>query len=416
MGRQRTLGRWAGRLTPAVTVIILFGVISLLGDMIYETARSANSQYFQLLGISAATVGVVFGIGEFLGYFLRLFAGVLSDRLHRQWVFMFVGYGMLIAVPLMGLTMHWNTLVILILMERIGKSLRNPAKDTVVSSVAQGQVGVGFAFGLQEALDQLGAFLGPLIFTLIFAVTGRRNVGEYQLGYQMLVIPFILLIAVLYLVRRKVTQDNLIPAMKERAFVNEPLRRVFWLYTLFTLVCTLGFVSFSLVGYHAKAKGILPDGDITLFYAIAMAVDAVAALVIGKAYDRMKDRTQRKTGGILVMAGIPALTALMPFLLLGSSRGVLFAGMMLFGIVMGAHETVMRSAISDLTPFSKRGTGYGVFNAAYGLALMLGAMFMGKLYDLNLIWLTQLLVVLLEAAAGYVFYRLLKEVRREGEQ
>ncbi len=416
MGEQRSFGRWAGRFTPAITVIILFGVISLLGDMIYETARSANSQYFQLLGVSATTVGVVFGIGEFLGYFLRLFAGIWSDRIHKQWVFMFVGYAMLIAVPLMGLTMNWNFLVVLILMERIGKALRNPAKDTVVSSVAEGQVGVGFAFGLQEALDQIGAFLGPLILTLIFAVTGRRAIGEYQLGYQLLVIPFILLMTVLYRVWKRVTRDNLIPKMKERAFVNEPLKRVFWLYTLFTLVCTLGFVSFSVVGYHAKARDILPDGDITMFYAIAMAVDAVAALLIGKAYDRMKGRTGRKTGGILVMAAMPALTAIMPFLLLGNSRGALIAGMMLFGVVMGAHETVMRSAISDLTPFSKRGTGYGVFNAAYGLALMVGAMFMGKLYDLNLVWLTQLIIVLLEIGAAYLFYRLIKEVGREGAQ
>ncbi len=148
------------RFSPAVTVIIIFGIISLLGDMVYETARSANSQYFNILGVSAATVGLVFGIGEFLGYFLRLIAGVLSDRTGKHWIFMFIGYGMLLAVPLIGFTRNWNILVVLILMERIGKSLRNPAKDTILSSVAENQVGVGFAFGLQEALDQVGAFLG----------------------------------------------------------------------------------------------------------------------------------------------------------------------------------------------------------------------------------------------------------------
>ena len=106
----------------------------------------------------AVVVIVIFGIGEFLGYALRLLAGVLSDKNGRHWVFMFVGYGMLIVVPLMGLTMNWPILVVLIWMERIGKALRNPAKDTVLSSVAENQVGVGFAFGLQEALDQIGAF------------------------------------------------------------------------------------------------------------------------------------------------------------------------------------------------------------------------------------------------------------------
>ena len=154
--------------TPAVTVIIIFGVISMLGDIVYESARSANSQYLNLLGFSAAKAGLVFGIGEFLGYALRLFAGVMSDKSGRHWLFMFIGYGMLISVPLMGLTMNWSLLVILMLTERIGKALRNPAKDTVLSGVAENQVGIGFAFGLQEALDQLGAFLGPLVFTAVF--------------------------------------------------------------------------------------------------------------------------------------------------------------------------------------------------------------------------------------------------------
>ena len=126
--------------------------------------EAANRQYLNLLGISAAKVGLVFGIGEFLGYALRLLAGVMSDKSGRHWVFMFVGYGMLLVVPFIGLTMNWNILVVLILMERIGKALRNPAKDTVLSGVAENQVGVGFAFGLQEALDQIGAFAGPLIF------------------------------------------------------------------------------------------------------------------------------------------------------------------------------------------------------------------------------------------------------------
>lgn len=173
------------RFSPAVSVIIVFGFISMLGDVVYESARSANSQYLNLLGISAAKVGLVFGIGEFLGYVLRLLAGILSDRSGRHWPFMFVGYGMLLSVPLMGLTMKWDFLIILMLMERVGKALRNPAKDTVLSGVAENQVGIGFAFGLQEALDQLGAFLGPLVFTAIFYFSGKNGIREYQAGYHM---------------------------------------------------------------------------------------------------------------------------------------------------------------------------------------------------------------------------------------
>lgn len=141
------------KFTPAVQVILIFGVISMLGDIIYESARSVNGQYLNLLSISAAKVGLVFGIGEFLGYGLRLLAGIRSDRSGKHWTFMFLGYGMLIVVPMIGLTRNWPILVVLLLMERIGKALRNPPKDTILSSVADGELGIGFAFGLQEALD-----------------------------------------------------------------------------------------------------------------------------------------------------------------------------------------------------------------------------------------------------------------------
>lgn len=402
-----------GRFSPAVTVIILFGLISMLGDMVYESARSANSQYFSLLGVTAAQVGLVFGIGEFLGYCLRLLAGLWSDKTGKQWLFMFVGYGMLLVVPLMGFTRDWNWLVVLILMERIGKALRNPAKDTVLSSVAQGQVGVGFAFGLQEALDQAGAFLGPLIFTLVFTLSGAQGAAQYQLSYKLLILPFLALMFFLYYSYRKVEGGRLIERMKVREFRSERLRGVFWRYTLFTLVCTAGFVNFSTTGFHMKVSGLFTDREIPFIYALAMGVDAAAALLIGKAYDALKKRGGGNAGGLRVMAGIPLMTALLPFLTLSRSRWAVITGMMLFGVVMGAHETVMRSAISDLTPFSKRGTGYGVFNTAYGLALMLGAAVMGWLYGLNKVWLIQALVVLLEAGAGYLFLLLMRGAKED---
>ena len=371
------------RFTPAVTVILLFGIISLLGDVVYESARSVNSQYLNLLGVSAAKVGLVFGIGEFLGYFLRLIAGVWSDKSGKYWMFMFVGYGMLLVVPFMGFTMNWNILVALILMERIGKALRNPAKDTVLSCVAENQVGVGFAFGLQEALDQIGAFAGPLIFTAVFYFTGKNGIAQYQIGYKWLFIAVIFLMLFLTYAYRRVKRDELIPAVAKREFQTEKLKPIFWIYTAFTFFCTLGFVNFSVIGYHLKDKGLMSDGNITLLYSVAMIVDAVTALFIGKAYDRIKAKTGKKTGGLLVLAAIPFITLLLPFLTLSGSIPLIIAGMMIFGIIMGTHETVMRSAIADITPFHKRGTSYGVFNTAYGLALFGGSALMGWVYDLN---------------------------------
>jgi len=399
------------RFTPAIVVILLFGIISMLGDMVYESARGANSQYFNLLSISAAQVGLVFGIGEFLGYFLRLLAGVLSDKSGKHWIFIFVGYGMLLVVPFMGFTMNWNILIVLILMERIGKSLRNPAKDTILSAVAENQVGTGFAFGLQEALDQIGALSGPLIFTLVFYISSKNGIPQYQLGYKLLFIPFVLLMLFVVYAYRKIKRNDLIPETNKREFRSERLQPIFWIYTAFTFFCTLGFVNFSLIGYHLKANSLMSDGNITLLYSGAMAVDALAALIVGKAYDRMKKKTGIKTGGIAVLMAIPFITLLLPFMTMSSSTTLLVIGMVIFGVVMGTHETIMRSAVADITPFYKRGTSYGVFNTGYGLALLIGSAVMGWLYDLNQPGIIMAFTCVAEAVAVFLYFKMIRMVK-----
>lgn len=394
------------RVSPVFTIIILFGLISMFGDIIYESARSANSQYLNLLGVSAAKIGLVFGLGEFLGYFLRLVAGVLSDKSGKHWIFMFIGYGMLIAVPIMGLTLNWNLLFILILLERIGKALRSPAKDTILSKVSEHKVGVGFAFGFQEAIDQIGAFLGPLIFTLIFYVNGKEAVHQYQLGYKVLIIPFLLLMGFLYYVYRRVNQEKLIQLETGKGLQTDKIQPIFWIYTAFTFFCAIGLVNFSVIGYHLKANNLTSDGNITLFYSIAMVIDAATALFVGKAYDQIKKRTGNKTSGLLILMAIPIITLLLPFTTLSSSIPLILIGMIAFGIVIGTHETIMRSSIADITPMNKRGTGYGVFNTVYGLALLGGSSLMGWLYDLNQIGMIIALTFVAEVIALILYFRM----------
>lgn len=403
----------AKRITPAVTVIILFGIISMLGDMVYEGARGANSQYFNLLNISAAQVGLVFGIGEFLGYALRLLAGVLSDKSGKHWLFIFIGYGMLLVVPVMGFTMHWNILIVLILMERIGKSLRNPAKDTILSGVAENQVGTGFAFGLQEALDQVGALIGPLIFSLVFFIVSKDGIPEYQLGYKWLFVPFMLLMFFVIYAYRKIKRNNLVKDLKTKAYRSERLQPVFWIYMAFTFFCALGFVNFSIIGYHLKADHLMADGNITLLYSGAMAVDALAALLVGKMYDRMKKRTGMKTGGLAVLMVIPLITLLLPFLTMGNLMPLIVTGMVIFGVVMGTHETIMRSAIADITPFYKRGTSFGIFNTGYGLALLIGSTLMGWLYDLSQTGIIIAFTCAVEAIAVFLYIKMIRTIRKE---
>lgn len=396
----------------AVRAIIIFGIISLLGDMVYESARGANSQYFELIGISAAKVGLVFGIGEFLGYFLRLISGVISDKSKKPWAFMFIGYGMLFFVPLMGFTKNWNVLFVLILMERIGKAIRNPSKDTVLSAISENQVGVGFAFGLQEALDQVGAFLGPLIFTAVFYFTGKNTLAEYSLGYKFLFIPFVLLMLFLYYSYRVISKGNLLGEEYGREFKSEKLKPIFWMYMAFTFFATLGFLNFSTLGYHMKSQNILTDGKITFIYSVAMIIDALTALIVGRLYDKLKEKSGKKDGGILVLGAIPVVTLLLPFFGLTMSKNLIIVSMIIFGIIMGTHETIMRSAIADITPFDKRGTGYGVFNTGYGLALFLGATITGYLYDKNLNSTILIMTVVCEIIAAIIFIKMKREIQK----
>ncbi len=397
--------------SPAVTVIILFGVISLLGDAVYEGARSANSQYFNLLKVSATQVGIVFGIGEFVGYALRLIAGIFSDKTRKYWLFIFLGYGMLVVVPLMGFTMNWNILIVLILMERIGKALRNPSKDTIVSAVAQNQVGIGFAFGLQEALDQIGALVGPLIFTLVFLIAGENELAQYQLGYKALLIPFVLLMGFLIFAHNKIKKENLIKEVHAKEYREEQLQPTFWIYTAFTFFATLGFLNFSIIGYHLKAEGIFSDGNITLLYGIAMGIDAITALLFGKIYDNLKSKTGIKTSGLLTLLAIPFLSIILPIFTLTDSKVLVIIGMIVFGIIMGVHETIMRSAIADIVPFYKRGTGYGVFNAAYGLALLGGSSLMGFLYDKGMTGTIIIIAIAFEMVALMLYYKMNKMIK-----
>ncbi len=397
--------------SPAVTVIILFGVISLLGDAVYEGARSANSQYFNLLKVSATQVGIVFGIGEFVGYALRLIAGIFSDKTRKYWLFIFLGYGMLVVVPLMGFTMNWNILIVLILMERIGKALRNPSKDTIVSAVAQNQVGIGFAFGLQEALDQIGALVGPLIFTLVFLIAGENELAQYQLGYKALLIPFVLLMGFLIFAHNKIKKENLIKEVHAKEYREEQLQPTFWIYTAFTFFATLGFLNFSIIGYHLKAEGIFSDGNITLLYGIAMGIDAITALLFGKIYDNLKSKTGIKTSGLLTLLAIPFLSIILPIFTLTDSKVLVIIGMIVFGIIMGVHETIMRSAIADIVPFYKRGTGYGVFNAAYGLALLGGSSLMGFLYDKGMTGTIIIIAIAFEMVALILYHKMNKMIK-----
>ncbi len=361
--------------------IILLGIVSLFGDITYEGVRSVAGPYLYTLGASASVVSLVAGIGGFVGYALRLASGYLVDRTKAYWFLTFIGYGLLLSIPLLAFTGYWQLAAVLIIVERMGKAIRTPARDTMLSYAAKG-VGRGWGFAVHEALDQIGAIVGPLAFTLILLYQ-----GTYREGFTLLWIPASLTLAVLTLARKKVPSPQRLEARGETSEQNNTgkLPRVFWLYTIFTLVSVAGFANFQLISYHLKVQAIVPDAKIPIIYAIAMGVDALAALVVGKTYDRI---------GLISLLAVPLLTLPIPLLTFSHSYSLVLVGMALWGVVMGVQETIMRAAIADLTPIERRGFAYGIFNTAYGAGWLLGGALMGLLYEHSISYLILFSVVM----------------------
>lgn len=395
----------------ALGLIISFGLVSLFGDLTYEGARSINGPYLKLLAVNATLLGGIAGLGEFLGYGLRLVSGYLSDKTKAYWPLTFLGYGLLISVPLLSLAGVWQIAALFIILERVGKAIRSPARDTILSQ-ASSQIGTGFGFGLHEAMDQIGAVLGPLIFAVFFMFIGKQSsVAEYKEAYTFLWIPFLLVMFCLFFSYRKVLHPESLEAPQKNK-IPDKLSKTFWLYTLFTFITTIGFCSFILIAFHFKFTNILSDAQIPLFYALAMGIDAVAALGIGKLYDIFKHRQDNQSAGLNLLIVIPVLTILMSFFIFSKNISFIVIGVLCWGIVMGIHETIMRSAIADITSLAKRGTGYGIFNTAYGAAMLAGSVLLGFLYDWSLYFVIGAIIIF-ELIALIIFFWMKKEIRAQ---
>lgn len=352
--------------------VATFGVVSLLADLVYEGARSISGPYLASLGAGAVVVGVVTGAGEAVALAGRLATGPLVDRTRAYWPITLVGYGVtLAAVPLLGVWPALGVAVALFLLERAGKAIRSPAKDVMLSH-ASAAVGRGRGFAVHEALDQVGALAGPLLVALLLAVS-----GGYRLGFLVLVLPGALAMVLLVWLRARVPDPGRYEPDPHPGLASDTgrLPPLFWRYLGFVTVTTAGYATFGLLGYHLAVRDVLPTYAIPLVYAAAMAVDGLAALGAGWLYDRVGPRS---------LAAVPVFAALTPALAFDTSPWVAVAGVLAWGVVLGIQESTMRAAVADLVPTARRGTGYGVFAAAYGAAALVGGALTGYLYSISI--------------------------------
>ncbi len=386
----------------AIFFLVLTGVVSLFADMNYEGGRSVVGQYLQLLGTSALALGLAAGLGEFVGYGFRLISGALADRSKKYWWFIIGGYTVQLgSLPAMAFVSGWELAIVFLFLERLGKAIRKPAHDALISFAAK-QTGSGFGFGLQEAMDQIGAFLGPVLFSsLLFAQQGAGNLEVYRTGLLWLLVPAGLAVAVTVAARfrfphpEKFEIPNKTPVV---AFGGFSL--VFWLICGAAALLAMGITDFPLVGLHLSRMGTFPEQAIPLLYAGAMAVDAAAAMVVGFLYDRFG----LKALGVLFIVEI--FTA--PLLFLAPLPGIL-VGMALWGISVGTQESILKAAIGDRVPEERRARAYGVFHTLFGAAWFVGSVIIGALYDLWGPWPLVVFSVVVQVGAAVLFLWAIKK-------
>jgi len=372
----------------ALKFIILLGIVSLLADMTYEGARSITGPFLEVLGTSAVVVGFVAGFGELSGYALRLVSGYISDRTRRYWAITIIGYFVnLMVVPLLALAGSWEMAAILLIAERMGKAIRTPPRDVMLSH-ATSEVGRGWGFGLHEAMDQIGAILGPLIIAVVLYFK-----GSYQTGFAILLIPGVLALSVLVLSRFLYPNPRdlevKVPKLDAKGF-----KHAYWIYLLAVAFIAAGYADFPIIAFHFKKALIVSGIWIPIFYSVAMGVDALAALLFGRLFDRI---------GVYTLIYVSILSIFFaPLVFLGDFY-MAFLGMALWGVGMGAQESIMRAAVAGMAPVKRRGAAYGIFNTGYGIAWFTGSVLMGFLYEVSLLYLIVFSVIMQLASIPLLF-------------
>ena len=382
----------------AIGFLVLTGIVSLFADMNYEGGRSVVGQYLKLLGTSAFALGLAAGLGEFVGYAVRLASGALADRTRRYWWFIIGGYAFqLCSLPALAFVSGWRLAVAFLFFERLGKAIRKPAHDALISFASK-QTGSGFGFGLHEAMDQIGAFAGPaLFFLLLFMGPDGTDLAAYRTGLLFLFIPAFFAVGITILARFRFPHPERFEIPSKTpvvAFAGVPLS--FWLITAAAGLLAMGVTDFPLIGLHLSRTGAFPEEAIPLLYAGAMAIDAAAAIVVGLLYDRFGQRS------LLVLFIAEAFTAPLVFLL--PIPGIL-VGMALWGISVGTQESILKAAIGDRVGEDRRSRAFGVFHTVFGACWFAGSAVIGLLYD---VWGPMPVVafsVAVQVGAALVFIR-----------
>ncbi len=406
----------------------MFGLVSLAADMVYEGARSLYGPLLAALGASSVVVGAVTGAGEAMALVLRLVFGPMADRTGRYWGLTIAGYALtIVCVPLLAVTPFVGgaglaLAAALILLERSGKAVRSPSKSALLAHVAR-SVGRGRGFGIHKAMDQTGAFAGPLLVAAIVSATGAMWTGLAALA-----LPGVVALVLLLAIRARVpdpsvydgsaaapsTPPTTAPATTAPPAAAAPARgwlagalgaglpREFFLFACAASLTTGGLVTFGLIGYHLSVGGLAPVAQVPVIYSGAMLTEALAALGVGWLYDRV---------GPSVLYAVPVLVAAVPPLALSGGLATALVGIAVWGLAFGLQDSTIKAYVADIVEAPRRATAYGVFAGIQGVAAILGGVTAGWLYARSVPALT-LGVGLVQAAALTLMVLAVRRARR----
>ena len=379
----------------AILFLVLLGVISLLSDFTHEGARSIYGPFLGLIGASAFVVSFTSGLGEFIGQALRIVTGVIADRSQKYWLMMFLGYAInLLAIPLLMFTNAsiWQVAIVLILLERVGKAIRAPAKSALTSFTTP-HLGAGKAFAIQEVLDQIGAFLGPLFAFAVLSLNQGNELQGYQMVFGFLGIFAIATLVILVISWRKYPNPERFET--RTVFKGFKGNKSFVWYMVAISFLALGFIDYPLMAFHMESTGVIAVSYIPLLYSLAMGVDALAALLFGHLFDKFGVKA------LQISTFIAAFSV--PVFFLFNGLWAVIVGVILWGIGMGAQESILKAVISSVVSKEKRATAYGIFYSVFGLAWFLGSTLIGIVYGYSLLIIVIYSLVMELAAVAFLF-------------
>ena len=349
----------------------MLGFVSLLMDVSSEMIHSLLPLFMVgVLGASALTVGVIEGLAESTALIVKVFSGVLSDYLGRRKGLALFGYALgAFTKPLFAVATSTGMVVTARLLDRVGKGIRNAPRDALVADMVSPETR-GAAFGLRQSLDSVGAFAGPLLATGLMLLWAN----DFRAVFWVAAIPGALSVAVLWFgVREPPGQAD---AKRSNPISRANLRSLsapYWWVVGIGAVFTLARFSEAFLVLRAQQANI-PLALVPLVMVAMSAVYAASAYPFGKLSDRV-DRRWLLALGLLVLIAAD--------LVLASSThwGALLAGVALWGVHMGMTQGLLAAMVADTAPEALRGTAYGFFNLASGVAMLAASVLAGLLWD-----------------------------------